>query len=356
MKEKKPMQDWYEEKVSEVLIRGGRLDGEPKIINVPHGYYHGEMQDICPSILTKCTQYNYVVLEPIKNFIMEKKINVVGNTHKGMSGVVYGTDGIAGTITTNKGDGPLIAAMRGRNPDNPSERGRSNGKYQQRLEINEHGTSNTITSVQKDNVVIEPVVYDDYNSKIREDQDTIGTITTNIGNSAPRNGFKIIEPTVLGWTRDSKVNVIDRHPVEVANCVTAAKRDNTQNYVAIPTATKDGAQIMEVGGVCDISYPNSKTRRGRVQEGGTVTPALTCGCESSLARIEAPYRIRKLTERECFRLMGVRDEDSDKIRAAVSKSQCYKLAGNSIVVDVMVCIFDQLLFGNKNKNQQLEIF
>lgn len=36
---------------------------------------------------------------------------------------------------------------------------------------------------------------------------------------------------VLGWTRDEKGNVIDRHPVDVANTVTAAKRDNTQNYV-----------------------------------------------------------------------------------------------------------------------------
>ena len=41
-----------------------------------------------------------------------------------------------------------------------------------------------------------------------------------------------IEPKiVLGWTRDEKGNVIDRHPVEVANAVTSAKRDNTQNYV-----------------------------------------------------------------------------------------------------------------------------
>ena len=53
---------------------------------------------------------------------------------------------------------PKIAAMRGRNPDNPSERGKSNGNYQQRLEVNENGTSNTITSVQKDNLVIEPQV------------------------------------------------------------------------------------------------------------------------------------------------------------------------------------------------------
>ena len=178
---------------------------------------------------------------------------------------------VACTIRTNintanhhfimeKIDEPIIGALRGRNPENPNER----GKYKQRLEINEKGTSNTITSVQKDNVVVEPVV--------------------------------------LGWTRDSRGKIVDRHPVEVANCVTAAKRDNTQNYVV------------------------------------------------------EKYRIRKLTERECFRLMGVRDEDSDKIRAAVSKSQCYKLAGNSIVVDVMVGIFEQLLIGNKNTNQQLELF
>ena len=48
-----------------------------------------------------------------------------------------------------------IAASRGRNPDNPSERKRSEGRYRQRLEINRGGVSNTITSVQKDNLVIE---------------------------------------------------------------------------------------------------------------------------------------------------------------------------------------------------------
>ncbi len=55
------------------------------------------------------------------------------------------------------------------------------------------------------------------------------------------------------------------------------------------------------------------------------------------------YRIRKLTEREAFRLMGVHDEDIDKIKAAgISNSQCYKLAGNSIVVDVLKGIFTQM--------------
>lgn len=69
------------------------------------------------------------------------------------------------------------------------------------------------------------------------------------------------------------------------------------------------------------------------------------------------FRIRKLTERECFRLMGVHDEDSNKIRAVVSKTQCYKLAGNSIVVDVLVEIFKELLTKHEiPKFKQLKLF
>lgn len=55
------------------------------------------------------------------------------------------------------------------------------------------------------------------------------------------------------------------------------------------------------------------------------------------------YRIRKLTARECFRLQGVSDSDIDKIKAAgISESQQYKMAGNSIVVDVLMGIFQQM--------------
>ena len=164
------------------------------------------------------------------------------------------------------------------------------------------------------------------------------------------------EPIVLGWTRDKHGNVVDRHPVSVANTVTSAKRDNTQNYVVIPANTKDGYVECEVGGVIAVSYPNSKTRRGRVQNGGNTTPTLTCNTENNLVRIENKYRIRKLTERECFRLMGVADVDSDKIRQVVSKTQCYKLAGNSIVVDVLVAIFNQLFSENKTTDKQLKLF
>lgn len=55
-------------------------------------------------------------------------------------------------------------------------------------------------------------------------------------------------------------------------------------------------------------------------------------------------RIRKLTPRECWRLMGFSDEDYDKAKAAgISDTQLYKQAGNSIVVDVLMAIFKELL-------------
>jgi len=62
--------------------------------------------------------------------------------------------------------------------------------------------------------------------------------------------------------------------------------------------------------------------------------------EKDMAKI---YRIRKLTPRECFRLMGVSDADVDQIKAAgISESQQYKMAGNSIVVQVLEGIFTQM--------------
>lgn len=57
---------------------------------------------------------------------------------------------------------------------------------------------------------------------------------------------------------------------------------------------------------------------------------------------EVRVRIRKLTPRECYRLMGFDDEDYDKASAVCSETQLYKQAGNSIVVNVLEAIFNNL--------------
>ena len=86
----------------------------------------------------------------------------------------------------------------------------------------------------------------------------------------------------------------------------------------IKQATAKGYIEMEVGGVFDATYPNSKTRRGRVQEGGTICPTITAG-SMEIYRIEvseemSKYRIRKLTPKETWRLMGFSDEAFEKAK------------------------------------------
>lgn len=102
-----------------------------------------------------------------------KDVVQVGNTNpsgNGMNGNVFSENGILPTLTTNKGEGlkiqvaqalttscnqgVMIGAMRGRNPENPSDR-TTGAPTEQMLEINENGTSNCLTSVQKDNLVVE---------------------------------------------------------------------------------------------------------------------------------------------------------------------------------------------------------
>ena len=88
-------------------------------------------------------------------------------------------------------------------------------------------------------------------------------------------------------------------------------------------------------------------------ERGYIPPPIMINNETNMAdqnAIELPselkgkkFRIRKLTPRECFRLMGVEDKDIDKMQAAgISQSGQYKLAGNSIVVDVLFHIFRKM--------------
>lgn len=81
----------------------------------------------------------------------------------------------------------------------------------------------------------------------------------------------------------------------------------------------------------------------RLEIGGDLSNTLTSVQKDNLVA-EPNYRIRKLTPRECFRLMDFEDEDFDKVKwAGISDSQAYKQAGNNIVVAVLEAIFKQML-------------
>ena len=116
----------------------------------------------------------------------------------------------------------------------------------------------------------------------------------------------------------------------------------------IKQATADGSIAMDNGGVANLAYPLSKTRRGRVIGGGNISPTITTqdnagGLMQVSVDSNKKYRIRRLTPRETWRLMDFTDEQFDKAKSAgLSDTQLYKQAGNSIVVGVLEQIMGNL--------------
>lgn len=70
--------------------------------------------------------------------------------------------------------------------------------------------------------------------------------------------------------------------------------------------------------------------------------------------LESPYKIRKLTPKECWRLMDFSDKDFHKAEKVNSNSQLYKQAGNSIVRNVLVAIFSQMIAGKENEYKVMD--
>ena len=83
----------------------------------------------------------------------------------------------------------------------------------------------------------------------------------------------------------------------------------------------------------------------RTYDGNGISPTITAtdGDKKVLTENTNNYRIRKLTPKETWRLMGFSDDDFHKAEEVNSNTQLYKQAGNSIVVDVIEGIFKQLL-------------
>lgn len=186
-------------------------------------------------------------------------------------------------------DNMCIVAMRGRNPDNPSDR-TVGSPTEQRLEMNMQGTSNCLTSVQKDNLLLENVLaVDEQNMNVRKE--TFGTLTTD--GSSPKHNNRVM-------LKQSKIQKV--------------------------------GQISSNGSQC-----------GTVISDNGISANLVAGTHGyANSHIATQYRIRKLTPRECGRLMGVSDEDITKMAAVNSNTQLYKQFGNSIVVDVMCAMFKNL--------------
>jgi DNA (cytosine-5)-methyltransferase 1 len=123
---------------------------------------------------------------------------------------------------------------------------------------------------------------------------------------------------------------------DIGACMVAryGKNGAEDPYIKIKSATSKGYEEATDGDSINFKNINSKTRRGRVGKG--VAQTLESNNMSQFTFNKGD--IRRLTPRECFRLMDFPDTFTWK----VSDSQAYKQAGNSIVVNVLYKILKQL--------------
>lgn len=203
------------------------------------------------------------------------------------------------------------------------------------VEMKKDGVSHALRTNGETLVALPEVVEDFYKSRPARVYKGIAPTLR-----ADRQGLKVAEPLstrgrdVLGTLRASMYKQGSRNLMQNV--------ENGRGYegVAIPirTANKQGYDLAQDGDGIDLAYPESKTRRGRVGHG----VSKTLPTSDSQGALDG-FRIRKLTPKECWRLMGFGDEDFAKAEKVNSNTQLYKQAGNSIVVDVLMAIFKELL-------------
>ena len=318
---------------------------------------------------------------------MQKLINADSNGNAKAIRACYGQCGFD-SVLRGGGQG-ITGVMEEIEPKIAASRGRGKG-WQQQLEINDSGTSNTITSVNKDNLLIEPKInlvgqYDSSQNSRVIDTDGVSYCMAN----GHKDGMpKIIEPNVLRAERTEqckqlrKMNGDKGMKFNQGNKEYSPRTDGVSNTLS--TSTKDNMLAMPELRMEDGCMVDKEGRK---------------------------YRIRKLTPTECFRLQDVSDEDIEKIRSyrddetavicdangepimnmdfdkpsknarkititvngeqreyyssqliwknkgkGISKTAQYKLAGNSICVAPMYHIFRKLFIEKECENQQLELF
>jgi len=93
-----------------------------------------------------------------------------------------------------------------------------------------------------------------------------------------------------------------------------------------------------------LNLPGRLESACRIHDPNYISPCVnTMGGGGREPKIMDNVRIRKLTPRECWRLMGFTDEDFDKAKEVNSDTQLYKQAGNSIVVQDLESIFKEMI-------------
>ena len=294
-----------------------------------------------------------------KSYSEDRCINVgnVNPSGKGINGSVFSAEGLAPTLTTNKG---------GRSEDLSRHNHLCQSADIKEIPISRYGNKRVQKLVESGKISGKEIQFiDAYNQSVNDN--IAGTIRTTINSSSMHF---ISEPFIKQYPRG--FNDGFEYKDGYAPTITTSSFEHN-NFVIEPSIKKLGnysksghnaSSIVDSEGIAPTVMENHGTVTAvlekndiipfddynqRIPENKDVIGTDTPQFGNSASRhgrkiIEPSFRIRKLTPRECFRLMDMDDKYIDRIQVAgISNSQQYKLAGNSIVVNVLYHILRLLL-------------
>lgn len=313
---------------------------------------------------------------------------------------------------------PFVVASRGREPnvltpkrteeakllrkDYENHRINIQRKYMQQMEPRTDGVSNTITSVQKDNMLLEPLRIKANTREGFAEVEEYGAVNISQPSSRTRRGrVQGNKGDIIGTLLTGEENAVlepkaSVHPLshkmefkgarsltsesptlratesKAVTCVWEPKAEEVRRVAEEVRRQPCGVTVDKDNNLRPYRQDKAKSGVAELQTefSESVGATLTSARPNNVYGDTFPYRIRRLTPRECFRLMDVSDEDYNKIKnhikgyrkngkpMYISESQQYKLAGNSIVVACMEHIFEQLFFPSVcvTEPRQLDIF
>lgn len=184
----------------------------------------------------------------------------------------------------------------------------------------------------------EPRVFNEIAPTLRAEREGLKVLET--AKSTHENGYEsVIEKQCVAMRGRGENNEQKLEPNNqgVDNALTTVQKDN----LIMEKKIQKVGQISNEGSQC-----------GTVVSEKGLFPTISAGTHGyANAHIQTRYRIRKLTPKECWRLMGYTDADFEKAATVNSNTQLYKEAGNAIIKQVLMAIFSKMNLKKKEESK-----
>lgn len=184
---------------------------------------------------------------------------------------------------------------------------------------------------------------------IKTSPNDVGVVVKDTRNMKERLCDELLEKGLV------EENDVIRHSYTTSR-LKGEMKDIQENNISPTLDTRCDCLGVVVKGEINVigNYSPSGHDASRIVHPDGIAPTVKENHGAVTATVVSPLRIRKLTPKECWRLMGFSDTDFDKAALFISNAQLYKQAGNSIVVDVLENIFRELFLKEQDISSWLD--